>query len=509
MTVLRECWHRLWGAFRRHPADHDLERELRFHLEQAEEELRAKGHSQAEAARMARVRLGGVPQTMEALRDQRGLPWLDDLRIDLRIGLRGLARQPGFTATAVLTLSIGIGATTAVATVANPMFFQPLPVPDPDELVVVTQLDEHTSVFPPPLSYPEYLDYRERNDVFEGLAAHAVAEELLSIDGRAAERIQIEYVSDNYFDVLQLNAVRGRTFLPGEGRRPGDAPFVVLSHHAWRSRFGGDPAVIGQVVRLGPANMTVIGIMPEDFIGTYGFVPTELFVPATAGALVEPGWTDLLTDRLEEMFAMTGRLRPGVTLGEAAAQFDVFADALAAEHPDASAHTELYVIAERYSRPEPGAARHTAPPGERRHGPRVARAAGCHGERRDAAGRVRCGTTAGDGGARGTRCDQAAAGAPTGHRERAAGAGGRRRRRDRRGVGRRSRRRLLRHGRWTGTVATRPPRGLAGVRVHLNDGNGGRGAHRTRAGVALDADRVGAQSARAGVTPADPSRGGA
>ena len=145
-----------------------------------------------------------------------------------------------------------------------------------------------------------------------------MAEELLSIEGRAAERIQIEYVSDNYFDVLQLNAVRGRTFLPGEGRRPGDAPFVVLSHHAWRSRFGCDPAVIGQVVRLGPANVTVIGIMPEDFIGTNGLVPTELFVPATEGALVELGWTDL-------------------------------ADALAAEHPDASAHTELYVIAERYS----------------------------------------------------------------------------------------------------------------------------------------------------------------
>lgn len=101
--------------------------------------------------------------------------------------------------------------------------------------------------------------------------------------------------------------------------------------------------------------------MPEDFIGTFGLVPTELFIPATAGALVEPGWTDLLTDRLEEMFAMTGRLRPGVTLGEAAAQLDVLADALAAEHPDASGHTELYVIAERYARPEPGAARHTAP----------------------------------------------------------------------------------------------------------------------------------------------------
>ena len=198
MTVLREWWRRLWGALRRNPADHDLERELRFHLEQAEDELHAKGCSPAEAARLARVRLGGLPQAMDALRDQRGLPWLDDLRIDLRIGMRGLARRPGFTATAARALSIGIGATAAVATVANGLLFQPLPVPDPDELVVVSQLDEHTAEFPHELWYPEYLDYRERNDVFEGLAAHTVAQPLLSVDGRPAERVWIEYVSDNY-----------------------------------------------------------------------------------------------------------------------------------------------------------------------------------------------------------------------------------------------------------------------------------------------------------------------
>lgn len=361
MTVLRECWRRLWGALRRNPADHDLERELRFHLEQAEEELRAKGHLPAEAARMARVRLGGVPQTMEALRDQRGLPWLDDLRTDLRIGMRGLARRPGFTATAVLTLSIGIGATAAVATVANGLLFQPLPVPDPDELVVVAQLDEHTAEFPHELSYPEYLDYRERNDVLKGLAAHALSEGLLSIDGGAAERIWIEYVSDNYFDVLQVDAAHGRTFLAGEGHRPGDAPFVVLTHHAWQTRFGGDAAILGKVVRLGPASMTVIGITPEPFAGVNGFVPVEAFVPATEGALVEPRWMDLLTDRFEESFFLIGRLRPGVAVAEAAVQLDVLAAALAAEHPDTSRHSELYIVPERDSRPYPGASRHTSP----------------------------------------------------------------------------------------------------------------------------------------------------
>ena len=362
MSVLREGWRRLWGAFLRDPADHDLERELRFHLEQAEEELRGKGHSRAEAARLARVRLGGVPQTMEALRDQRGLPWLDDLRVDLRIGVRGLARRPAFTATAVLTLSIGIGATAAVATVMNGLLFQPLPVPDPEELVVVAQLDEHTAEFPHELSYPEYLDYRERSDVFEGLAAYTLAEGLLSIDGGAAERIWIEYVSDNYFDVLQVDARHGRTLLADEGLRPGDAPFVVLTHHAWQTRFGGDAAVLGKVVRLGPVSMTVIGVTPEPFAGVNGLAPVEAFVPATEGALVEPQRMDeLLTDRLDESFYLTGRLRPGVSVAEAAAQLDVLADALAEEHPDASRHSELHVVSERDARPFVGASRHTAP----------------------------------------------------------------------------------------------------------------------------------------------------
>ena len=361
MTVLRECLCRVWGALRRNPADHDLEGELRFHLEQQEEELCGRGHSPAEAARLARVRLGGLPQAMEALRDQRGLPWLDDLRTDVRIGVRGLARRPGFTAAAVLTLAIGIGATAAVATVTNALLFQPLPVPDPDELVVVAQLDEHTAEFPHGLSWPEYLDYRERSDVFDGLAARSLAQPLLSVDGRAAERVRVEYVSDNYFEVLQLSAGHGRTFHPGEGRGPGDAPFIVLTHRAWQTRFGGDPAVLGQVVRLGAADLTVIGITPEAFTGASGIVPVELYVPATEAARVEPGWTDLSTNRLPERFLLTGRLRDGVTVAEAAAQLDVLAHALAAEHPDASRDSELYVVAERHARPEPNASRHARP----------------------------------------------------------------------------------------------------------------------------------------------------
>ena len=135
----------------------------------------------------------------------------------------------------------------------------------------------------------------------------------------------------------------------------------MLTHRAWQTRFGGDPAALGQVVRLGPASMTVIGITPEAFTGASGVVPVELYVLATEGALVEPGWTELSTNRLPERFLLTGRLRAGVTVAEAAAQLDVLAGALAAEHPDASRDSELYVVAERHARPEPNASRHAKP----------------------------------------------------------------------------------------------------------------------------------------------------
>ena len=135
----------------------------------------------------------------------------------------------------------------------------------------------------------------------------------------------------------------------------------MLTHRAWQTRFGGDPAVLGRVVRLGAADMTVIGITPEAFTGASGVVPVELYVPATEAARVEPGWTDLSTNRLPERFLLTGRLRAGVTVAEAAAQLDVLADALAAEHPDASRDSELYVVAERHARPAPNASRHARP----------------------------------------------------------------------------------------------------------------------------------------------------
>ena len=355
---LREWFIRLWHTLRPGRDDRDLEDELRLHLELATEDARRESASPEEAARAARIQEGALGPAIETVCDQRRLPWLDDLRSDLRFGVRGLARNPGFTATAALTLSIGIGATAAMFSVTSAFLFRPFPAPDPEQLVVVAQRDEHTQE-PHGLSYPEYLDYRDQNQVFAGLAAHMIRRELLSAAGAFGEPVWMEYVSRDFFEVLRVDAGLGRTFLPAEGQQRGDAAVVVLSHRAWQNRFGGDPSVVGTVVRLGTTEHTVIGVSAEVFAFTDWFVTPELYAPVTQFGLVGADRRDLRTDRNREGFQLMGRLRSGVTVEEARANLGVLMTALATEYPDSMEHSELWVEPERRARPMPAAASFT------------------------------------------------------------------------------------------------------------------------------------------------------
>ncbi len=347
-TRARALWH--WKR-----KESELDDEIQFHLSEEAEKRVAAGHTPEHARRAARKEFGNITRIREETRDAWGLRFFDDLRSDLRFGLRGLARNPGFTATAALVLSIGIGGTAAMFSVTSAFLFRPFPAPEPEQLVVVAQLDEHDATMPHRLSYPEYLDYRDQNDVFEGLAAHGVNREVLSARG-VGEPVWINYVSRDFFEVLRVDAVLGRTFLPDEGRQPGDAAVVVLSHRAWQNRFGGDPSVVGRAVRLGMTEHTVIGVMPESFVfGDDGYT-ADLYVPASQVGLVRADRGGVLTDRNQERFQLIGRLRPGVTVAEARANLSVLTTALAAEYPDAMEHSELWVEQERLARPVPGLA---------------------------------------------------------------------------------------------------------------------------------------------------------
>ncbi len=339
--------------------DRDLDRELRVHLEERIEALVAHGVHRDEAYRRARAELSGIESVKEQCRDVWRLRWLDDLRSDLRIGLRGLARRPGFTATAALTLSIGIGATAAMFSVTSAFLFRPSPAPEPEQLVVVAQRDEHTAS-PHRLSYPEYLDYRDRNVVFAGLAAYLLQREILSAAG-ASGPVWVDYVSRDFFEVLRVDAALGRTFLPDEGRHPGDAAVVVLSHRAWQHRFGADPSVVGRVVQLGTTDLTVIGVTPESFAFTDTALAPELYAPVTQFGLVGAARGDPLRDRNRESFWLMGRLRSGVTVAEARASLSVLTTALATEYPDSMAHSELWVMDERSARPAPYLSSYMAP----------------------------------------------------------------------------------------------------------------------------------------------------
>ena len=342
----------LRSLLQRQRVEQELDAELQFFLDHETEKRIAAGRSPEDARRAARQAFGNETRIREATREAWGLRWLDDLRSDLRFGLRGLARNPGFTVTVVLVLSVGIGATAAMFSVTSAFLFRPFPAPDPEQLVVVAQRDvrrDATADAVNRLSYPEYLDYRNRNQVFEGLAAYDSAGEILSAAGVSGP-VSVEYVSPDFFDVLRVDAALGRTFLPEDGR---EAPVVMLSHRAWQTRFGADPSVVGRVVRLGTTQQTIIGVTPASFVFTDLFAVPELYVPATQFGLVGANRSDLLTDRSREVFSLIGRLRPGVTLAAARANLSVLHTALAAEYPEAMEYSELVVEPERRARPTP------------------------------------------------------------------------------------------------------------------------------------------------------------
>ena len=258
---------------------------------------------------------------------------------DLRFAIRKLAKAPGFTTVAVLTLAIGIGATTAIFSVANAVLLRPLPgVTGPDRLVAVYTSDFSSGPYGTS-SYPDYLDYRDQVTAFSGLAAFAGFTRQVNFSaGGEAERIGIQLASGNYFDVLGVDAAAGRTLRPADAEAPGAGAVAVLSHAAWRQRFGTDPGVIGRTIRLNGRAFTVVGVAPRDFHGTELAAVPEAWIPTSMAELVF-GSADVLERRGSRWMGMVGRLAPGATIEQAAAQIRTIAAQLAIAWPDTNLGT--------------------------------------------------------------------------------------------------------------------------------------------------------------------------
>jgi len=247
MRKLRALWMRLRVLLGRSPATGEFDAELENHVELHTAEGIRAGLTEAEARRQALVRLGGAEQTRQAYRDRGTLPWLEDLMHDLRYGARMLSRNRSFAAVAVLTLAIGIGASATVFTWIDAVLLQPLGgVADPSRLVTVESVTPGGELVPN--SYPDYIDYRDRLKLLDGIAVERPMAFSIGIADHA-QRVWGELVSGNFFAVLGVKPEVGRVFLPAEyGDAPGSFPVAVISDRYWRSHYNSDPSIAGKTI---------------------------------------------------------------------------------------------------------------------------------------------------------------------------------------------------------------------------------------------------------------------
>ncbi|HET6853738.1 MAG TPA: ABC transporter permease [Pyrinomonadaceae bacterium] len=251
---------------------------------------------------------------------------------DIRYAIRSLIKRPGFVAVAVITLALGIGANTAIFSLVNTVLLRSLPVERPGEIVSVAVRAKDDSMSA--LSYPNYKDFRDRNDVLSGMLVYRFVPLSLSRGG-GNERIWGYEVSGNYFDVLNVKAIQGRTFLPEEDKTKLSHPVVVLSYDAWQRRFGGDSGLVGKDILINNHQFRVIGIAPEGFKGTEFVYSPEIWLPASMMEWAEPGAT-WLDDRNSKNFFGVGRLKPGVSARQAEASLNLLSQQLAKEYPDSN-----------------------------------------------------------------------------------------------------------------------------------------------------------------------------
>jgi len=277
---------------------------------------------------------------------------MENLWNDLRYALRMLRKSPGFTAVAVLALGLGIGANTAIFSIFNGILWRPLPVQDPQQLVVLVTKTPGLD-FPTNLSYPDFQDYRQLKAAFSDLVGFTSTPVNFGAEGRP-ERAWADLVTGNYFSMLGLEAVCGRTFAGEEGWVPGKDPLIVLGYKFWQRRFGGDPAVVGRTVLVNQHPFTILGVAPEGYHGAYYFLEPDFYLPLTTLGLLDANQADDLNKRSSPFLHVLGRLQPGVAPAQAAAAAEPTARRLAQEFSDSHKDMSLLVMPELSARPEPG-----------------------------------------------------------------------------------------------------------------------------------------------------------
>src|SRR5579862_9013576 len=302
MALLR----RIANLFRRSHVDREIAAELQAHIALRTDENLARGMSPVDARRDALVRFGNRAATKERVAAADTTLSLEGMSRDIRYSLRQLRRSPGFAATAILTLALGIGANVVVFGVVNAVLLRPIDVPDADRLVQIEQM--HPGYITQ--SYPDYLDFRARNTAFTDLAAFRIGGAGISTGG-SAQRSWIYEASGNYFDLLGVQPALGRFFHASDEKGPNSAPYIVLSDSFWRAHFNADPRVVGITVDLDKHPFTIIGVAPRTFNGTELFFWPDFWIPMVNEEQIE-GYNYLVKRQNHGIYVL-GMLKPGVT----------------------------------------------------------------------------------------------------------------------------------------------------------------------------------------------------
>ena len=311
---------------RRSRVEGDMDAELRAHIETYAEDLIRSGMSREEALRRARMEFGGVERVKEECRESRGVHFVESLRQDLRFAMRMLRKSPGFTAVAVLTLALGIGANTAIFSVVYGILLQPLPYKNPSRLIVLNETTPMVGMVS--VSYPNFLDWRAQSREFSQFAAiYSVGFNFAGVGISQPENIGGEAVSPNFLSMLGVHPFLGRDFEASE-EKSGTAPVVLLSYELWQSHLGADRNAVGRTILLDGRSYTVIGVLPPNF---RSLDKTDVIEPLGAWLLNNSGAAADRGDRGD--MSVVARLAPGATLAQARAEIEGIAARLAKQYP--------------------------------------------------------------------------------------------------------------------------------------------------------------------------------
>jgi len=323
----REALNRMRSFFRKRPLDQELDEEMAAHLEMAVEENIARGMPAGEARRLALARFGGVQQAREAHRETRGLPWLDVMMQDLSFTFRTMRRDRAFTIVALLILALGIGANVTVFSVVNTILLRPLPLRDSQQLVRIVEKDPRAGESSKTYTADATQDFQQQNRSFQsvsGYFAFTGPDNFKLIGQDQPLPLTGILVAEEFFQTLGVEPALGRLFKAGEFVKKAQ-PVALLTYPVWKRQFGGDRSIVGRTVDLNNTSVTVIGVLPETF--DFG----SIFSPGARVDLFTPYIMDDFRDDGNDL-ALIGRLKPGVTVGQAQREVDQLLPQLYFEH---------------------------------------------------------------------------------------------------------------------------------------------------------------------------------